>query len=294
MIKTILYNLVRKLKLFLTNKTNNEFLSKLYVEEIHKRIREKKVNQYALSGFKVYSQNEEDGIIEEIFNDIGTTNKIFCEIGIGDCVENNTHYLLLKDWEGIWIDARSKYINNLKRRINPNQKILNLEIKKIDKNNINDIVKETNIIKNIKNKEIDFFSIDIDSYDIDCVKSLKVINPRLICIEYNSKFKENIKLDIKKIEDFTWKFDDYMGSSLKSINDIMIKKDYSLIATNITGSNAFFVRNDLVNKCKTYGQNLKELYSPPNFELFNYNVAHAPTNKYLIDKLNAEKNFNSN
>ena len=36
MIKTILYNLIRKLKLFLTNKTNNEFLSKLYVEEIQK------------------------------------------------------------------------------------------------------------------------------------------------------------------------------------------------------------------------------------------------------------------
>ena len=91
MIKTILYNLIRKLKLFLTNKTNNEFLSKLYVEEIHKKLRIKQVNQYALNGFKVYSQNEEDGIIEKIFDDIGTTNEIFCEIGIGDCVENNSH-----------------------------------------------------------------------------------------------------------------------------------------------------------------------------------------------------------
>ena len=36
-------------------------------------------------------------------------------------------------------------------------------------------------------------------------------------------------------------------------------------------------------------QSLEQLYSPPNYELFNYNVAHAPTNKYLIDKLNATK-----
>ena len=71
MFNTIFYNLIRKIKLFLTNKTNNEFLSKLYIEEIHKKLKKKNVNQYALKGFKVYSQNEEDGIIEAIFDDIG-------------------------------------------------------------------------------------------------------------------------------------------------------------------------------------------------------------------------------
>ena len=146
MIKTILYNLIRKFKLFLTNKTNNEFLSKLYVEEIHKKLRVKQVNQYALNGFRVYSQNEEDGIIENIFDDIGTTNKIFCEIGIGDCIENNTHYLLLKDWKGIWIDIRSKYINKLKGKITSDQRLLDLLIYKVDKENINKIIGNSNII----------------------------------------------------------------------------------------------------------------------------------------------------
>ena len=66
----------------------------------------------------------------------------------------------------------------------------------------------------------------------------------------------------------------------------MERKGYKLIATNITGSNAFFIRKDLLKKCKTKNQTIEDLYSPANFELFNYNVAHAPTNKYLIDKLN--------
>ena len=294
MLYTIYYNLIRKFKLFLTNKTNNEFLSKLYVNEIHKKLRSQAINQYALNGFKVYSQNEEDGIIEDIFKDIGTKNKIFCEIGIGDCIENNTHYLLLKNWKGIWIDIRSKYINKLKGKINHNQKLLDLLIYKIDKDNINKVIGNSKIIKNINNKEIDFFSIDIDSYDIDCVKFLKVIDPRLICIEYNSKFRKNLKLEINKYKNFNWEFNDYMGSSLASINEMMNIKGYNLVATNITGSNAFFVRKDLVKKCKTLGQSLEQLYSPPNYELFNYNVAHAPTNKYLIDKLNAAKNINSN
>ena len=199
----------------------------------------------------VYSQNEEDGIIEDIFKDIGTKNKIFCEIGIGDCIENNTHYLLLKNWKGIWIDIKSKYINKLKGKINHDQKLLDLLIYKIDKDNINKkLLVIRKIIKNIINKEIDFFSIDIDSYDIDCVKFLKVIDPRLICIEYNSKFRNNLKLEINKYKNFNWEFNDYMGSSLASINEMMNKKGYNLVATNITGSNAFFVRKDLVKNVK--------------------------------------------
>lgn len=294
MFNTIFYNLIRKIKLFLTNKTNNEFLSKLYIEEIHKKIKKKNVNQYALKGFKVYSQNEEDGIIEAIFDDIGTTNKIFCEIGVGDCIENNSHYLVLKDWRGVWVDSRKKYINKLNHKINTNQDILDLKINIVNKNNINEILKSSQILKNYIEKKIDFFSIDIDSYDIDCLLALTIIKPRLICIEYNAKFNQNIKLEINKINDFDWKYDDYFGSSLGLINEKLEKINYKLIATNITGSNAFYVTNELVDKCKTKGQTLEQLYSPANFELFNYNVAHAPTNKYLIDKLNEQKNFNSN
>ena len=66
----------------------------------------------------------------------------------------------------------------------------------------------------------------------------------------------------------------------------MKKKGYILIATNITGSNAFYVKKELIDKCKTKGQSIEDLYSPPNFELYNFNVSHAPTNKYLIDKIN--------
>ncbi|MBR0150062.1 MAG: hypothetical protein IJP89_01730 [Synergistaceae bacterium] len=36
-------------------------------------------------GFKVYSQNDEDGIIQEIFRRIGTTDKHFIEFGVQNC-----------------------------------------------------------------------------------------------------------------------------------------------------------------------------------------------------------------
>ncbi len=53
-------------------------------------------------GFSTYSQNDEDGILQEIFRRIGTTNRKFIEFGCGDGLENNTTYLLLSGWRGVW------------------------------------------------------------------------------------------------------------------------------------------------------------------------------------------------
>ena len=284
MIKTIFYNLKKKIILFLNNRNINEYLSKLYVAEIHKKLKETNKNLYALDGYKVYSQNDEDGIIESIFRDIGIKNKLFCEIGIGDTIENNTHNLLLNNWRGLWVDINKKYIKKLEKKIKKNQSKLELLIKKVTPENINEIILSSKIIK--KNEEIDFFSIDIDSYDLQCLKNLNSISPRIICVEYNAKNRQNIKLNIKEIKNFSWEYDDYFGSSLLSINTMLEKKGYKLIATNITGSNAFFVKNELAKLTKTKNQTVEDLYSPPNYDLFNYNVTHAPTNKYLIDKLN--------
>ena len=67
-------------------------------------------------GFKAYSQNEEDGIIQEIFRRIGTINKTFIEIGVGNGLENNTLYLLLQGWRGLWIDSSLKFVDFIKEK----------------------------------------------------------------------------------------------------------------------------------------------------------------------------------
>ena len=55
-------------------------------------------------GFKVYSQADEDGILEEIFKRIGFSQKKFIELGIQDGTECNTTYLLKSGWSGLWVD----------------------------------------------------------------------------------------------------------------------------------------------------------------------------------------------
>src|SRR5271165_3769335 len=54
---------------------------------------------------QVYSQNGEDGIIAEIFRRIGTNDRFFVEVGIGDGLQNNSRFLLETGWRGVWIDS---------------------------------------------------------------------------------------------------------------------------------------------------------------------------------------------
>src|SRR5262249_9149403 len=58
-------------------------------------------------GYKVYSQNDEDGIIAEIFRRIGTQRRTFVEFGVETGVECNTAKLLVEGWRGLWIEGNA-------------------------------------------------------------------------------------------------------------------------------------------------------------------------------------------
>lgn len=66
--------------------------------------------------FQVCSQNGEDGIIHEIFRRVGTSDRIFVEVGIGDGSENNTAFLLSQGWKGFWIDSSSSFLKTIENR----------------------------------------------------------------------------------------------------------------------------------------------------------------------------------
>ena len=59
-------------------------------------------------GFKVYSQHDEDGIIQEIFRRIGAPARTFVEVGVETGVECNTAKLLIEGWRGFWIEANAQ------------------------------------------------------------------------------------------------------------------------------------------------------------------------------------------
>ena len=196
-------------------------------------------------GFKVYSQNDEDGIINEIFNRIGTTNKFFVEFGVQDGLESNTHLLLFQGWEGVFIEGSKKYFDMIQKyfKLPIDRKQLTVLNRFITADNINKILSET---KAAKINNIDLLSIDVDGNDYYIFNSIDVINPRVVIIEYNSKFPPPIEWVMPYNENHIWDGSDRFGASLESLNNLFNKKGYKLVATNITGTNAFFVKSELL------------------------------------------------
>src|SRR4051794_30133259 len=64
-------------------------------------------------GAKVFSQNEEDGMIQEIFKRIGTGPRTFIEFGVENGVQCNTVKLLLQGWRGLWLESAPEQITEM-------------------------------------------------------------------------------------------------------------------------------------------------------------------------------------
>ena len=215
-------------------------------------------------GHKIYSQNDEDGIIAEIFRRIGVTNRVFFEFGVEDGLESNTHLLLHQGWTGAWAEANENHTlsirDNFKVAIAGGH--LRVSETRITRENINDLVRGLNLPE-----EIDLISIDIDSNDYWVFKELSATHPRVAVIEYNAKFLPPMKRVIPYQQDRTWNGSDYHGCSLQSLTDLAEARGYSLVACNITGVNAFFVRTDLCRDQFPTPATAEFLYQPPRFEL---------------------------
>ena len=196
-------------------------------------------------GFKVYSQADEDGIINEILNRIPHTSKTFIELGVQDGKECNTLFLLKSGWKGLWVDMSTKIENFEKEFTNHLGKNLIFEKKLITKENINSTLEEK---KFFLGETVDLLSIDLSVNTFHILKDLNTYKPNIVVTEYNAKLRDNVEWICEYDENRIWDGSDRFGASLKSFEIMMNNKGYNLVGCNITGSNAFFVKKSLVNE----------------------------------------------
>lgn len=215
-------------------------------------------------GYKVYSQNDEDGIIQEIFRRIGTTNKVFIEFGLQDGLESNTHFLLFKDWTGLWIECSDRYYREICKKFVNVIKNGQLKVLKafITKDNINQLFAENGFCG-----EIDLLSIDIDGNDYYVFENIEVVNPRVVIMEYNGKFPPDYEWAQTYNAEHIWDGSDRHGASLKALEVLANKKGYALVGTNINGCNAFFVRKDLIDDSFLKPLDAEYMYNPMRVNL---------------------------
>lgn len=262
-------------KLIFNSTRSASYLARMEIERLLKEIKSdpKRLEPF---GYKIYSQNDEDGIIAEIFNRLGISQGVFCEIGVENGLECNTLLLIHKGWKGVWLEgnpAQEQPIKNLFKSI-LDSKRLAIGIEFLTPHNINEIISKYLSSLRLHDNDIDFLSIDIDGMDIYLLEALTLM-PKVICIEYNSKFPPPLSKKPLLDEKFMWDGTDYMGSSLAAINESAEIKGYTLVGTNLTGLNAFFVRNDLLGKKFVDCNNWTVLYNPPRYYL-TYDQYAAP------------------
>ena len=227
----------------------------------------KKLTRYE---YQVYSQNGEDGILEEIFRRIGTTNKFFVEFGV-DRLECNTLLLLLKRWRGCWIEANSSYVRFLREKLQHQIGAGALTIKEsfITAENVEELFESLSVPK-----ELDLLSIDIDGNDYWVWKAIQKFSPRVVLIEYNAMFPANLEFIMSYEAKRKYAGGGHFGASLKSLEKLGKAKGYTLVGCNFLGVNAFFVRDDLVADKFAAPFTAEHHYEPPRYPLVEEVVGH--------------------
>ena len=232
---------------------------------------QKRLNRHE---YQVYSQNGEDGIIEAIFDRIGTTNRVFVEIGVQDGLECNSTWLLLKGWSGYWLEGNPKSVEAIQDKFSGpiNKRQLKVQQGFITAENVEALLQENGVPI-----EFDMLSIDIDGNDYWVWKAIDQVNPRVVVIEYNALFRGNVKWVMKYNPTHIWDGTSYFNASLKSLELLGDSKGYCLVGCDFLGINAFFVRRDLA------GNNFCEPFTAENH--------YEPIRYHLLKKNGHRRNF---
>jgi hypothetical protein len=236
-------------------------------------------NPLLASGHKVFSQNDEDGIIQEICNRLRlTTPNTFLEIGVGNGSENNTLNLLCKNWKGIWLGGEPLAYTRLSGR-------LSFEPCWITQENVIYIIQKK--MKEENYTKFDLLSLDIDGNDWYIAKRIleENIHPTVLVVEYNGTFDAYTEWVMPYDVKHAWDKSAYFSASLASYQGLLEKHGYFLVACNVTGANAFFVKNEFKAKFTDVPMDWHSIYMNANYLPYPY-LGHPLTQRFIGELIN--------
>lgn len=201
-------------------------------------------------GFRIFSQSNEDGLIQYLISQVPIPNKMFIEFGVESYTESNTRFLLLHDnWQGLVMDGAKEKLDVLMGSTIYWQHDLVAIPSFITRDNINDLILSRGFPK-----DIGILSVDIDGNDYWIWEAIDCIRPRIVICEYNPIYGDKLCVSIPYEENFV-RTDAhysnlYWGASLAAYAALGKRKGYKLVCTNQMGHNAFFVRDDIETSLK--------------------------------------------
>ena len=101
------------------------------------------------------------------------------------------------------------------------------------------------LIKHGAAGEVDFMSIDIDSFDYWLWKAITACSPRVLVMEYNGLFGPDRAVTVPDAPRPPVAPKGYGGASLAALDKLARAKGYGLVLCEDAGVNAFFLRDDV-------------------------------------------------
>lgn len=195
-------------------------------------------------GFKVFSQNNEDGLLQYIIHHTDVPSKKFIEFGVEDYSECNTKFVLLhNNWAGLIMDSSKEWMQALHKQNIYWKRTIEAKGAFITKDNINDLICESGF-----RGKIGLLSVDIDGNDYWVLDAIDCVEPQILICEYNPIFGSKEKVSVPYKGDFyrtvAHYSNLYFGASLGAFIHLAHSRGYKLVCINNIGNNAFFVKKD--------------------------------------------------
>ena len=189
--------------------------------------------------FRLRSQHEEDGITLALLRAAGVRHRTFVEIGCGSTGGNSAMLAYELGWSGLMVDASRKAVEGARQlfRFNSGVRVVKarLETKTID----------GFLAANGAAGEVDFMSIDIDSFDYWLWNAITACTPRVLVMEYNGLFGRDRAITVPDAPRPSGAPKGYGGASLAALEKLARAKGYGLVLCEDAGINAFFLRDDV-------------------------------------------------
>ena len=197
------------------------------------------------TGFRNYSQFEEDGLLLFILAAIGIKSRSFVDIGSANGINSNcANFALNFGYHGLFIDGDADLINEGRNyyKTHPDTWLYppKFECSKVTRENINSLIKTNGI-----SGEIDLLSIDIDGNDYWIWDALETVDPRVVIIETQIEYgMRSVVVPYDKNYSFSDSDHKPHGASAPAMIKLAKSKGYRLVGANKFGFNLIFVKGD--------------------------------------------------
>ena len=198
-------------------------------------------DQRDLSSYEssVFSQNGEDGVLQEILHRIGVRGKFFVEIGAHATEANCLVLADILGWRGCFLESDGEHLEHLRRKYEGIDAVT-VVAARVTADNIDALLDRCDVAA-----DVDVMSIDVDGNDYWLWRGLQRYRPRVIVIEYNASLPAAARLVQPYETHSKWDGSAFFGASRAAMVELAHAKGYRLVHCDIAGVNLFFVCAEL-------------------------------------------------